>query len=158
MSAPRGWVQRALSAVLAIYFRMTRGVTLGVRALVIDAHGQVLLVRHSYMPGWHLPGGGVEPGETIEQALSKELREEAGVELSGTVRLHGVFLNRALAERDHVAVFEVRSFRASRARTARFEILEAAFFPPDNLPHGTSNATAMRISEVMFGAQPTADW
>jgi len=50
--------------------------TLGVRAIVFDEQkNSVFLVKHTYVPGWQLPGGGVDSGETFGQALEKELRE-----------------------------------------------------------------------------------
>ena len=45
--------------------------TLGVRGLVIDKGQRVFLVTHTYVPGWQLPGGGVEPGETMAEAEYK---------------------------------------------------------------------------------------
>src|ERR1700759_4662747 len=84
--------------------------TLGVRALVIDGR-RIFLVKHSYVSGWHLPGGGVEPGETVVDALIRELREEGNLEPTAPPLLHGLFLNERLSGRDHVAVFVVRDFR-----------------------------------------------
>src|SRR5215208_2155545 len=86
--------ERALRSVLHIYWRFSRGLTVGVRAMVFDEHGRVFLVRHTYVRGWHLPGGGVEPGETIQQALTRELAEEGNIRLISAPRLHGVFFNR----------------------------------------------------------------
>jgi len=55
---------------LFLFFeRHRRGMTLGIRVAVLDGADKVFLIRHSYVPGWHFPGGGVEPGETIRQAL-----------------------------------------------------------------------------------------
>jgi ADP-ribose pyrophosphatase YjhB (NUDIX family) len=64
-------------AVIHTWFRLSRGATLGVRILAIDAQDRVCLVRHTYLPGWHLPGGGVERGEHALDAAIKEAREEA---------------------------------------------------------------------------------
>ncbi|MGH2524933.1 MAG: NUDIX domain-containing protein, partial [Anaerolineales bacterium] len=52
-----------------------RPLTVGVKLLLVR-EGAILLVRHSYKPGWHLPGGGVKKGETLEQAARRETREE----------------------------------------------------------------------------------
>src|SRR5919112_1271040 len=72
--------------LLHLYWRFSRGLTLGVRAAVIDAENRVFLVRHTYVSGWHLPGGGVEAGETAVDALTRELREEACIEIAGEPR------------------------------------------------------------------------
>jgi 8-oxo-dGTP pyrophosphatase MutT (NUDIX family) len=72
------------------YWRWSRGATLGARALVIDGSGRIFLVKHSYIDGWHLPGGGVETGETVLTALARELAEEGNIQLTATPVLHGV--------------------------------------------------------------------
>src|SRR5262245_33676913 len=62
-------LEPALRRLMHVYWRFARAMTLGVRALVVDEQGRVFLVRHSYVSGWHLPGGGVEAGETLAQAV-----------------------------------------------------------------------------------------
>src|SRR6266852_1403206 len=99
--------RRFVRRVVHLYWRMARGMTLGVQGLVIDGDGRVFLVKHSYVRGWHLPGGGVEPGETLVEALTRELREEGNIDVTAAPVLHGVFHNRAVSPRDHIAVFIV---------------------------------------------------
>jgi len=132
--------------------------TLGVRAAVIDAEDRVLLVRHSYVSGWHFPGGGVEPGETLLASLTRELAEEANIELDEAPRLHGVFFNANASRRDHVAVYVVRRFRQTEPRAPDREILEARFFPSAALPDGASTATRARLGEILSGAQVAPRW
>jgi ADP-ribose pyrophosphatase YjhB (NUDIX family) len=141
-----------------IYWRMKRGLTLGVRGVVLDAEGRVLLVRHGYARGWHLPGGGVEPGETMLEALGRELEEEGNVVLTGQPVLHGVFQNPYASSRDHVAVYAVRAFEWRGPLEPNFEIREAAFFPIDALPEGTTAGTRRRLEEIVTGEAPPARW
>ena len=82
LSGTRRALEPALRRVLHLYWRFARAMTLGVRALVIDEQGRVFLVKHSYVSGWHLPGGGVEAGETLSEALARELREEGNIEIT----------------------------------------------------------------------------
>lgn len=154
---PRG-LRRLAGRLLHHYFRLRRGMTLGVRAAVLDGAGEILLVRHTYTPGWHLPGGGVEPGETLAEALAKELREEANIVLTDEAAWHGVFLNRHASPRDHVAVYVVRRFAQSGPKLRDREIAEARFFPLAALPEGTTPGTRRRLREITEGAPPTPEW
>ncbi len=138
--------------------RLTRGMTLGVKGVVIDEAGAITLVRHGYVPGWHLPGGGVEVGETAEEALARELREETGIIILQRPRLHGLLLNRNLARRDHVAVYIVTQFDGGIIKPPNREIAEIGLFQPDRLPAATTAPTRRRIAEVIGGTPPAAHW
>jgi ADP-ribose pyrophosphatase YjhB (NUDIX family) len=158
LSATRRALEPALRRALHAYWRFARAMTLGVRALVIDEEGRVFLVKHSYVSGWHLPGGGVEAGETLTQALARELREEGNIEMTGAPQLHGVFFNNRASRRDHVALFVVRAFRQSAAPVPDREIVEHGFFALDALPNDTTAATRTRLIEVLGGAPVSERW
>jgi ADP-ribose pyrophosphatase YjhB (NUDIX family) len=132
--------------------------TLGVRGVVLDDRNQIFLIRHTYVPGWHLPGGGVETGETALDALGRELREEACIALDETPQLFGVFFNRKISRRDHVLVYVVRRFTVLEVKQPDREIAEAGFFPLDRLPDGTTVATRNRLAEILEGQPASANW
>lgn len=132
--------------------------TLGVRAVVLNGQGEVFLVKHSYVSGWHLPGGGVEPGETMLDALARELKEEGNLTLAGPPALHGVFFNTSVSPRDHIAVFVVRAFRQDTRPVAGREIVGHGFFPPSALPAETTRGTRARIAEVLQGVPVSERW
>ncbi len=138
--------------------RVTRPLTLGVRAAVIDSEGRVFLVRHSYVVGWHLPGGAVEVGETVAGALIREVREECNIEVSGDLVPHGIFFNSRASRRDHVVVYEVRQFRRIGPRVPDWEIVETGFFDPRDLPPGTGAGTRSRLAEILDGRARSTIW
>jgi ADP-ribose pyrophosphatase YjhB (NUDIX family) len=156
-SAVRVALEPAIRRVLHLYWRFVRGMTLGVRAVVIDVQGRIFLIKHSYVEGWHLPGGGVETGESMLTALRRDLREEGNIELSATPALHGIFHNADAARRDHVALYVVRDFRQAAPPTPNREIVAHGFFPPDSLPPDTTRGTRARLAEVLNGA-PVSEW
>lgn len=148
----------ALRRLLHIYWRHSRGMTLGARGLVIDEQSRVFLIKHSYVAGWHLPGGGVEPGEAIGAALERELREEGNIELTAAPELFGIYWNRRVAARDHVALYVVRSFRQSAPPQPNREIIAHGFFAWNALPDGTTPATRARVAELREGRAPAPIW
>jgi 8-oxo-dGTP pyrophosphatase MutT (NUDIX family) len=148
----------AIRRFLHGYWRLVRGLTLGARGLIFDGNGRVFLVKHSYLPGWHLPGGGVEPGETLLAALARELREEGNIELIDPPLLHAVYFNRRVSRRDHVALYVVRSFRQTAPPQPNGEIVAHGFFATDALPADTSRATRERIAEVLTGRAAAEIW
>ena len=137
---------------------LTRGMTLGVRGCCIDGDGRVFLVRHTYRPGWYLPGGGIERSETALTALGRELREEGGILLGAEPALFGVYYNR-LQKRDHVIVYVSRDFsRPNPPPIPNREIAEAGFFKTDALPDEATPATRRRIGEIFAGAAIDPFW
>ncbi len=151
-------LRHGLRHLLHFWFRISRGMTLGVRAVVLSEADEVFLVRHTYTPGWHLPGGGVEPGETLIAALAKELREEGCIRLTGEAQLHGVFLNLKATKRDHVAVFIVRDYLQESLPEPNREIAEARFFPLGALPEHTTAGTRQRLAEILEEQPVAAVW
>ena len=148
----------ALRRIFHLYWRFARGMTLGVRGVVLDGEGRVFLVKHSYVAGWHLPGGGVEVGETFLEALRRELAEEGRIEILGEPVLHGLFLNSHVSRRDHVAVYLIRHFRQDRLPEPNREIIACGFFEPAALPPETTAGTRLRISEALESRGPIATW
>jgi 8-oxo-dGTP pyrophosphatase MutT (NUDIX family) len=151
-------LEPALRGMFHLYWRFARGMTLGVRAVVLDGDNRVFLVKHSYVSGWHLPGGGVEVGESFGEALRRELAEEGRIEIVGEPDLHGLFFNSHVSCRDHVAVYVVRHFTQDRLPEANREIVACGFFDASALPADTTDGTRLRISEVLEGQAPIATW
>jgi 8-oxo-dGTP pyrophosphatase MutT (NUDIX family) len=158
LSRVRRKFEPLLRRIFHAWFLLVRGMTLGVRAVVLDAENKVFLVRHSYITGWYLPGGGVDLGETMEQAMRRELKEEGDIDLTGDAVLHGIFLNSHVSRRDHVAVYVVRQFKQDRLPAPNHEIVECGFFAVSALPEGTTHGTRLRIAEVLDSKPPTAKW
>ncbi len=136
----------------------TRGVTLGVRGIALDARGHVCLVRHTYIAGWHLPGGGVERGESAEEAMAREFREEAEIRPEEPLRLLGLYRNAGAAPRDHVALFLAPAFTLLRPKAPDREIAECAFFPVEAPPEGTTRGTLARLEELSKKSAPASHW
>ena len=140
-----------------IYFRLKRPMTLGVRALCLKGE-TVFLIRHTYVPGWQLPGGGVETGETLRVALDKELMEEGNIRLTAEPQLFQVYFNRRMSNRDHVALYVCREFEQITLKQPDHEIAESGFFPIQALPEGTTRATRERLNEMLNGKPVAHDW
>ncbi len=128
------------------WMRLRRPVTLGVKAALFDAEGRVLLVKHTYVKGWHLPGGGVSRDEKMSEAARREVREELGLALTGELPLVALYFAPHNGKSDHIALFRATAFEGEITRN--WEIAEADFFHLTDLPRATTGATRRRIEEL----------
>lgn len=147
-----------IRTTLQPYWRLIRSQTLGVQCIVIQDGEEILLVRHSYVRGWHLPGGGVERHENLEQALGRELLEEAGLGIRGKPKLHGIFSNFERFKGDHIAVYIVNDWERIGVRSSKLEILEQRFFAVDSLPAGLIEGAQRRLAEVFHNRPISSEW
>lgn len=152
------YAERAVRRAMQAYWRLTRSLTMGAQGVVLDGQGRVLLIRHTYRPGWHFPGGGVEKNETVLEALRRELNEEAGVVLEGRPQLFSLYANFHLFPSDHVALFVVRDWHQPAAFRATAEIAEQGLFEPRALPEGTIEPVRRRLREILGGTPPDPTW
>jgi ADP-ribose pyrophosphatase YjhB (NUDIX family) len=137
--------------------RVTRGMTLGVRAVVSDDQGRFLVVKQSYTHGWIFPGGGVERGETPLESLARELDEEAAVKMTGQPKLHGLFSNHANFPGDYVAVYCVSDYEEGEWK-ATMEITGRAFLARDEIEQDCSDAMRRRLAELAGETEPAGIW
>lgn len=151
-------VKKLVSRSFQRYWRMSRGLTLGAQGCVLDASNRVLLIRHTYRPGWHFPGGGVERGESAEFAVIRELEEEAGIIVECRPKLFGLYDHQRVFPGDHIALFVVRSWHQSHVPAPNHEIAGQGFFAFSELPAGIDPPTLSRIKEILGSGAPAEMW
>lgn len=158
-------IGRIVSPALHAYHRAAKlartgrwPLTIGVRIIVRDAATRVLLVRHTYAPGWHFPGGAVDKRETAADAAVRELREEALIEAIVPPRLVGIYLSLTQNKSDHILFYEASEWRAVEGKARPLEIAETGFFAADALPKGTTGGTRRRIAELAGETPQSTSW
>ena len=135
-----------------------RAMTLGVRGIVRNQKGEVLLVRHTYVAGWHLPGGGVERNQSMAEAMHEELAEEVNITATGPIELFQIYRNPITSRFDHVALYVVPHWTGTGTSDRDWEIAETGFFALDALPEGTTKSTRQRLLEVSENKPVSQEW
>lgn len=133
----------------------TTPVAFGALALV-EQGNKILLVRHSYAPGWRLPGGGVKRGEPPEEAVLRELREEIGLTHGATPQLFGLYTRKVAFVTNLIAVYRVRE--ASFVFAPSLEIRAVTLADPVSPPPGTADAVRRRLAELVGEQVQTPYW
>ena len=130
------------AALLSIFARRS----IGVRILLLKDE-QVLLVKHTYQPGWYTIGGTVEPKETPIFAIERELQEEVGVTLLSPPKLFSVYYSYH-EKHDNYVMFYIGT-DPTQIPVSSPEIAESRWFPLAQLPEDTTPATRRRIEEYL---------
>lgn len=151
-------ISKAIGLILKPFWRLTRGMTMGAQAVVIDQQNQILLVRHGYRPGWHFPGGGVEWNEALSVAMARELFEETGVKITGEAKFHGLFTNFKTFKGDHIGVFIIKQWQQPTVPKPNAEIVEIGFFSQNALPEHTVEGVKNRLNEIFNSAPISTTW
>ena len=152
----RQLLRRANLGLVLGWKALTTPVALGAHAIVDDEGGRVLLVRHSYRSGWHLPGGGVGAGEPPVMAVIRELKEEIGLVSSAEPRFLALYTRKVGWASNVIALYRVS--RAELAFKPNFEIREILWADPASPPAGTAAGTRRRLLELANGTPPSPYW
>jgi 8-oxo-dGTP diphosphatase len=120
-----------------------------VSALIFD-QGKVLLAHRRDIDWWNLPGGGMEPGETVDEAIVREVYEETGLQVK-IERLVGVYSKPQKAE--VVLTFGCSVTGGSLCETE--ETRACRYFAPEQLPTNTLPKHRQRVEDALLN-QPAA--
>ena len=156
MSTERRFFQRAQLGLILALRALRTPVAFGVSAVVEDSQGWVALVRHSYMAGWYLPGGGIDSGESPANAVIRELKEEIGLIRSAPPELLGLLTRKVGWATNVVALYRVSD--ATLDFKPNLEIREMVFAHPASPPPGTAAGTRRRLAEIASGEKPSPYW
>jgi 8-oxo-dGTP diphosphatase len=121
---------------------------IGVYALIFDDEGRVLLGHRRDIDWWNLPGGGMEAGETVDEAICREVREETGLEVK-VERLVGVYSKPQ--KQEVVLTFLCQVIGGTLHPTE--ETRESRYFAPGSLPSNTLPKHRQRVEDVMLNQQ-----
>ncbi len=121
--------------------------------MILDDQGRVLLIKENYdRRRWGLPGGALEPGESPEDAVVREVREETGV----TVTIDHLVGSYTLVTGFTAHAFRCTIVDGTPAATSPAEISEVRWHPADDLPTPRSNVLHYAVPDALAGRRGMA--
>ena len=153
---PLSWLpEGALKLMKEVGRHILRRPVVGIAAAARTGDGRWLLIRRADTGTWALPGGTLEWGETLREALVRELREEAGVDDSRFERVVGVYSRPDRDPRFHAVtiVVQVAIAPPTKSPDNPLEIREARLFADGELP----SDLAMGMRDMLDAARRTGD-
>ena len=149
-----GWLPVGRRVRTALLWLLSPKFTVGVVGLVRDDEGRILLLRHTYRRSvpWGLPGGGLNPGESLEECLVREIREEVGilVEIDRLLSAAAHFDRRLV---DMIFLCHPAPGESLSNFKPNSEIAEARYFSPDALPTGVPRGQQKLIQVALRQAE-----
>ena len=145
-------IAKIVKKVLQQYWRRTRGLSLGVKAIVLDSGDHVLLVRGADGAAWELPRAQVKDGETVEEAVRRMLGSDLAITLEGAPLFIGLEPNSAAKPEGHFAVVAVRQWHRD-APSRMNPSLEARQFHVTALPADLAPDVAPWIARLRAHAE-----
>ncbi len=153
----RKQILKIVTKIRRLYWRVFQPITLGVKILIVVKE-EVLLIRNTYHSSWFLPGGGVDKGESVQEAARREILEECGISLQDKIEVQDIYYNNAESKNDHIVFFVKELKIKPNVNKQNSEISECAFFPRDDLPNNISPATERRINDFFHNNPTQRTW
>ena len=138
--------------------KWTGASSVGVRILVINSKNEILLVEHTYVDGWHFPGGGVNRNESMHAAAKRELWEESGVIATKTLSIFNIYHHDIHGVTDYPILFVTSDFQNDPNAVLSPEIKQAKWFSLNALPSTITQSTQNRINEYFYQAPVSELW
>lgn len=133
---------------IRLYWLVFKPKTYGARAIITN-ETNILLVKNINVNHWSLPGGKIDKGETPQECIYRELKEELSLSISKTDFKLGEYISKREGKLDTVYIFAIKI--PSLFFQKQWELQDAQWFPLSSLPDNVSPATSRRIAEFQNG-------
>ncbi len=138
---------KILNRLRKIYWFILRPKTVGVKCLIENSAREYLLIKTTYSGDyWAIPGGGVKSGESVENAVTREVSEEVGINVTN-LKLVGSYSSDIEYKRDMIHLFTAK-VSSHYFNLNQGEISVAQWFPKDQMPNNVSRSITETLSRM----------